>query len=459
MKRIISILLLCLFLFPLSACASAYDSPEKYVSLPALSSITVSNQTVDAQLAETLDDILENLTNEYYTPLASQNDRVKAGDRVHVSFYPDDGQGLSSDVITTLTATESDQIYVIPGSATSPEALESIVIDTQVGDVLSTKISYSEDDTDIEELIGKTITLTVKVHEIARLTVTKRHTVEVRYTAKLPNDETPLSSILPLLTGGTETVDLTDPEDSFNTVFSPDELAKQITGQRKYETTAFSLTLPKEKAADYGYDRDVTIEFEITVTKAVETPTALTDELVKEVTGGAYTKADDYIAFCREKVKENVVFNTVMSQATLKKELPQKEYEALYPENYNAALYAVVGDVGDYTEEQLTSMISQEVLDKIKQMAKENTEEELRERLILEYLFDLLDIELTDSEYDEKLTELYTTYEEQYYYMLYYYNLTTKEALAEYLGTDYLRSQFCYEKLLPVLKDEITLTD
>ncbi len=459
MKRIISLFLICLFILSLAACGSAYNKPEKYLSLPDLSSITVSNQEIDERLNEVVYDILENLTGEYYTPLVSPSERVKQGDRVHVSFYPDAGQGLSDDVITTLTAKEADKIYIIPGSASSPEALENIVVDTKVGDILSTKITYGEDDTDIEELIGKTVTLTVNVHEIARLTVTKRHTVEIKYTAKLANGETPLDSILVLLAGGNETVDLSDPEDSFNTVFTPNELAEYLIGRRKYETVVFSLTIPQEKATAYGYDRTVTLDIEATILKAVETPSALTDALVNEVTNGAYTTATDYLDFCREKLKEDAAFNAVTQTATFQKDLPQKEYNLLYTDNYNAALYAVVGDVSGYTEEQLASMLSQEVHDKIKEMAKENTEEELRERLILEYLFDLLNIKLTTEEYNEKLSELYTTYQNEYYYMLYYYNITTKEALAEYLGTDYLEAQFCYQKLLPVLKEQITFTE
>ena len=459
MKRIIALLLTCLCLVSLASCGSAYDRPKKYLSLPDLSAVTVSNQELDERLKEVTLEILDTLSGEYYTPLASSTERVKHGDRVHVSFYPDAGQGLSEDVINTLTAKESDKIYVVPGSATSPEPLENIVVDTKVGDILSTRITYTEDDTDIEELIGKTITLTVTVHEIARLTVTRRHTVEVKFTAKLANDEIPLSTILPLLEGGNETVDLADPEDSFNTVFSPEELAGQIAGCRKYETVAFSLTVPQDKATEYGYEQSVTINFEVTVLRAVETPTEMTDELITEVTAGAYTTAEAYLAFCREKLKEDAAFGAVVKAAVFKKDLPKKEYDEMYTDNYNAALYAVVGDVGGYTEEQLNAMLSDEVRTKIEDMAKENTEEELRERLILEYLFDLLKIKLTDDEYNEKLAELYKTYQNEYYYMLYYYGINDKEALAEYLGVDYLKAQFCYEKMLPVLKEQVTFTD
>lgn len=459
MKKLLSLILLILTVLTLASCGSAYNKPHKYVSLPALSEITVKNADLEAELDSVIDEILENLSGEYYIPVASLSERVKAGDRVHVSFAPDGDQGLPSDVIETLTAAEKDGIYVIPGSGSSPKPLEDIVLGTKVGDVLSVKISYTEDDTDIEELIGKTITFTVTVHEIARLTVTEQHTVELNFTAKLAGDETPMNTILKLLEGGTETVDLADPEDTFNTVFSPADILPYVKGCRKYESVSFSLTIPADKAKDYGYETDVTLDITATVQKVIETPTAMTDALANEITGGVYTKAADYIDFCREEVKATIAYNAVVKAATFTKDLPEKEYNELYPDNYNAALYAVVGDVGNYTEEQLASMIDPEVMDKIKEMARENTETELRERLVMEYLFDLLKIKLTDKEYNEQLAELYKTYENEYYYMLYYYNITTKEALAEYLGVDYLKAQFSYQKLLPLLKEQISFTD
>ena len=459
MKKLLILLLSIFLLLPITACGSAFDSPEKYVTLPALSSITVSEKAVDEELSEVIDDLLEGLTGEHFTPLDGSEETVRAGDRVQVSFAPTEGQGLSAETVKLLTANEKDRIYLIPGSDTMPKALEDAVLGKKVGDTPTAEVTYTADDTDITELIGKTVTLKLTLHKIARLTVTNQHAVKVRFTAKLAGEEIPIDQILSLLKGDVETVDLADEEDTFNTVFSSGQLAEKLVGLHKLDTTTFSLTLPKEKATEYGYDRDITLDFEATLLSATDTPSELTDLLIDEMTYGVYTDVESYLVFCRNMVKEEMALQAIMEAAEFEDDLPEKEYDEFYTENYNAALYAVVGDVSGYTPEQLGVMLSNEVLQKVQETAHENTVRELYERFVLEYLYELLDVRLTKAEYDEKLSELFASYQAEYYYMLYYYNITTKEALEGYLGKDYIEVQFRYEKLLPLLKDEITYTE
>ena len=459
MKKILLIVFTLLLILPMTACGSAFDSPEKYVTLPALSSITVSEKAVDQKLDEVVKDLLDNMTGEHFTPITSASESVKRGDRVHVSFSPAAGHGLSEETAKLLTTRKEDRLYVIPGSDTMPDALESVLIDTKVGDILSAEITYSADDTDITELVGKTVTLRIEVHGIARVTVASHHAVKVQFTAKLKNGEIPLDTILSLLQGGVETVELSDAEDTFDEVFSSTAFAPQVLGLHKLEKTAFTLTLPKEKAESYGYDRDVEIDFEVTVLSVSETPTALNDLLIEEMTYGVYTNVDAYLAFCRNMVKEELALQAIVDAAEFSEDMPEKEYDEFYTENYNAALYAVVGDVSGYTPEQLSAMLSQEVLAKVEETAHENTVRELCERFVLEYLYDELEVTLSKEEYNEKLAELFASYQAEYYYMLYYYNITTKEALEAYLGKDYIEVQFLYEKLLPMLKDHVTFIE
>lgn len=458
MKKILILILTLTLLLPLTACGSAFDKPEKYVSIPPLSLITVSEKDVDKELDSVIKDLLEDMTGEFFIPLSAKDEPVQRGDRVHVSFSPAKGQGLSDEVVKLLTTAEKDRIFVIPGSDTMPKAIEDVLVGKKVGDSVAASVSYTEDDTDVKELIGKTVTLDVAVHGIARLTVESRHAVKVKFTAKLANGETPIDLINPLLQGAVETVELSDPDDTFNEVFSSADLLPHVLGLHKLGTKAFTLTLPKAVAEFYGYDRDVDIDFEVTVMSATETPTVLTDLVVEELTYGVYTSHEDYLVFCRNMVKEELALQAIMEAATFEKDLPEEEYDEFYTENYNAALYAVVGDTSGYTPEQLSALLTADVLKKVEDTAHENTVKELYERLVLEYLYDLLDVSLTEAEYTEKLEELYASYQAEYYYMLYYYNITSKEALESYLGRDYIEVQFLYEKLLPLLKDEITYT-
>ncbi|MBQ7365320.1 MAG: hypothetical protein IJW46_06955, partial [Clostridia bacterium] len=336
-------------LLSLVSCHSAFERPQKYVSLPPLSEITVSEKDVDKELDSVVKDLLENLTGEHFTPLTSPSETVRAGDRVHVSFSPDDSVTLSEETVKLLTSKEADRLYIIPKSNTMPDALEDILIGAKVGDTLSAQVSYTEDDTDIEELIGTTVTLNVKVHAIARVTVQAHHAVKVQFTAKLADESEPIDRILSLLQGGIETVVLNDAEDTFDEVFSALELQEHLLGLHKFDTADFTLTLPKEKAVDYGYDTDVAIAFHVTVNTVSETPTALTDLLVDEMTYGAYTSVDSYLTFCRNMVKEELALQAIMDAAEFAEDMPEKEYDAFYTENYNAALYSVVGDVSGYT--------------------------------------------------------------------------------------------------------------
>lgn len=457
--KIIALILTLAALLSLASCGSAFDKPEKYVTMPPLSEITVSSQDIEKELETVVKDLLDNMTGEHFTPLVSPSETVRAGDRVHISLSPDSSAGLSEETRKLLTSEKNDRLYVIPKSGTMPAALEDILVGAKVGDTLSAHVSYTEDDTDIKELIGKTVALNVTVHEIGRVTVRADHAVKVKFTAKLSDGTEPVDTILKLLQGGIETVDLADTDDTFNEVFSATALREYVVGLHKLDETDFTLSMPSDVAAGYGYDRDVSIDFHLTVMSVSETPTELTDRLVDEMTYGVYTSVDSYMTFCRNMVKEELALQAIMKAATFAEEMPQKEYDEFYTENYNSALYSVVGDVSGYTPEELTAMLSQDVLDRVEDTAHQNTVNELCERFALEYLYELLDVSLTSDEYKEKLDELFDSYYEEYYYMLYYYNITTPEALEAYLGKEYLEVQFLYEKLLPMLKDVITYTE
>ena len=150
---------------------------------------------------------------------------------------------------------------------------------------------------------------------------------------------------------------------------------------------------------------------------------------------------------------------SLASKATFSDKLPKKEYEKLYEENYNEALYDYIGYGYDYSTEEMAAMLTEEVLAKIEVTADENTVAELRERLLLEYLYDLLDLSLTEDEYTSALNDLYKTYQIEYSYMLYYYGINKASDLEDYLGKDYLEVQFLYEKLLPLLAEKIQFVD
>lgn len=462
MKKIIPLLLLLLLLLPtLTACKkSAFDHPEDYVSLPPFSEIIVTGAEVDKAMKELEDEILEKLTGEYFTPITDRNETIRRGDKATIRYTgrPTSSASLSKEAEAALNSGEKDFDLVI-GSGTLPEKVENALLDKKAGEKVTVKVTYTEDDTDIKDLIDREVELTIDIRSIARLSVTPRHVVKLQFSASLPEGMEPTKEIKKLLDGGVETIDLADEEDSFDTVFTPAELTPHLVGHGKYDKIEFTLTLDRERASKYGYDSELPIVFSVEIREAKEEPETLTDALVAESTGGAYTTVADYRVFCLNMVKEELALQAVSHAAVYTEDLPKKEYDAFYEENYNAALYSILGDVSGYTAEQLAAMMSEEVANKINETAHNNTLIELRERLLLEYLFDHFNLSLTKAEYNAKLKELFELYQTNNYYMLVYYGIDTPEKLEDFIGREYAEVQFLYERLMPLIKESVTFTD
>ena len=462
MKRILSLLLALLLLTSvLVSCKedpSPFDTPEKYITAPDLSTITVKNSEVEESYQNVMKDLLEDMTGEHFQKLAERDAVVQKGDKVHISYKgtaKDPSITLSDTALAAINALESDRVFVIPGAGEVSTAIEDILIGSKTGSELSVSVTYTEDDTDIDELVGKEVVFVIKVHSISRLTVSSRHAVKLKYTAKLADGSVPLDTIVKLLAGGVETVDLADKEDTFNEAFPVSEISALLIGKHKYDKLSFTLTLPAEKAEKYGYSTDVTIAFEATITEAIETPALLTDEMVTNVTEGQMNTVAEYEAYCRNMVKEQLALAAVADATVYNDDYPKDLYNEFYEENYNEAMYNYSGSYTDLSVEELKNLLTEELLNTIETAARESTISELRERFLFEYYFDYFDLKLTKEEYEKELNELYNIYYTQHYYALVHYGISNVKDFEEYFGKEYLEVQFLYEKLPPLLKDAI----
>ena len=119
MKRTLS-LLLALFLFTISlvSCGedpSPFDTPEKYVTVPDLSTVKVKNSDIQKSYTEVMQDLLEDMTGEHFQRLSDKNALVRVGDKVHISYT---GTAKNSDItlsetaLAAINALESDRIFV-----------------------------------------------------------------------------------------------------------------------------------------------------------------------------------------------------------------------------------------------------------------------------------------------------------------------------------------------------------
>ena len=462
MKRTLSLLfLLLLFTGLFVSCgkgSSPFDHPEKYITAPDLSTIKVKNSDVEASYQDVMQDLLEDMTGEHFQKLAERNAVVQIGDKVHISYTGtprNTNVTLSETATQAINAIQSDRVFVIPGAGEVSKAIEDILIGAKIGSELSVSVTYTENDTDIEDLIGQDINFVIKVHSISRLTVSSRHAVKLKYTAKLADGSAPLDTIAKLLEGGVETVDLSDAEDTFDEAFSVSEIHSLLIGKHKYDSFSFTLTLPAEKAQKYGYNSDVAIDFEATVNEAVETPTLLTDEMVESVTEGQFTTAAEYENYCRNQVKEQLALAAVAEAVTYNDDFPKDLYNEFYEENCREAAINYLDTSTEMTVEEIKSLLPESVLTVI----ESDTISELRERFLFEYYFDYFDLKLTDAEYQSELEELYKLYQTEYYYALIYYNITNLQDFETYFGKEYLEVQFLYEKLPPLLRDAVQYID
>ncbi len=466
MKRLLSLLLAALLLTAtLVSCGedpSPFDNPGKYVTPPDLSTVKVKNSEVEKSYQNVMQELLEDMTGEHFQKLAERDAIVQKGDKVHISYKgtaKDTSITLSDTAHAAINALESDRVFVILGAGEVSTAIEDILIGSKTGSELSVSVTYTENDTDIDELVGKEVVFVIKVHSISRMTVSSRHAVKLKFTAKLADESVPLDTILTLLQGGVETVDLADKEDTFDEAFSVSEISSLLIGKHKYDKLSFTLTLPAEKAEKYGYHTDVAIAFDATITEAIETPALLTDEMVTNVTEGQMNTVAEYEAYCRNMVKEQLALAAVADAATYNDDFPKDLYNEFYEENYNEAMYDYSGSYTDLSVEELKNLLTEELLNTIETAAHESTISELRERFLFEYYFDYFDLTLTKEEYESELNELYNIYQTQYYYALIHYGISDVKDFEEFFGKEYLEVQFLYEKLPPLLKDAIQFVD
>lgn len=446
------LLLLCLLAAFLTGCGSAYDHPEKYVSLPPLSEITLSLADLEKEYDETVAEILASASVTPYEPMPAGT-LCQAGDLVEISFRgvcPE--TALSAATLAALTQTEPAAFTL--GNEELPTFLETPLLSHAAGETLTFSHTYREDETDLEELFGKTVDFTLTLHSIKRAFVKENATLDLQYTVSAETEEN--DALSAILAGGLETVELFDPDDFFDAVFPNAALYEALAGAAVGETRVFSLTMPASAAQKYHIPAETLFTFHVTLRAVAIKPSALTDEFVADYTNGALTTVEAFRAKALAMIREDMAFGALTNAAQYAETLPKKEYEAYYQENYQKAVAATLGSMTAPTEEELLALVGQEVYDRICQLADENTTAELRERLLLEYLFDTLPVSLTEEEYTAMLSDLFNTYIETNYLLLIMNNIGTPAALESYLGRSYLEVQFLYEKALPLLTEQVT---
>lgn len=462
MKKILSLCLVFLLLLGMTACQngettvppeSAYDHPERFVSLPPLDSLSVSACTLEQEYNELVVEILSSISQELFVPLTDTP--CRAGDRVFLTYHGVCGDELPEATQKALTVTEP--VSFVLGEESLPSFMEEGILGQCTGGTVTLTHTYTEEETDLAGLAGKTVQFTLNISEVGRVSVGETSLLEVEYTVTTEEEKTP--KLAALLAGGRETVELADPEDTFDGVFSNASFKEAMLGASKYETRNFSLPIPEKEALALGCTPGALFHFSVRLLSAKEKPGALTDDLVASYTNGAMKTLEEFRTTSMKMLKEDLAFGAVTDAAVFGKDLPQAEYDEFYGANYNEAMAKVVGDVSSLSAAELAAILTDEVYARVEELAHENTVAELRERLLLEYLYDTLPVAMSEEEYTEQLNALFHTYQTTGQVMLIMYGITDAKGLEEFIGRDYLEVQFLYEKMLPILAERLTVTD
>ena len=177
---------------------SAYSNPKKYVSVPNLSELTISQAEIDKEKKEQIDSLLDSNRKEDYKKV---DDTAKKGDRVTITYEgkpTDSSKTLSEDTLKGMKTGKdkngkdvtydlilgSDSFigeYTKDGKVTH-KGFEDQIIEknAKAGDKFDILVKFP-DDYGTAELKSVEVTFTVTVKEVARLTVDNDTLIEVGY--------------------------------------------------------------------------------------------------------------------------------------------------------------------------------------------------------------------------------------------------------------------------------------
>ena len=252
----------------------------------------------------------------------------------------------------------------------------------------------------------------------------------------------------------------------FSTIYDLTDLDPELfLGMNLYNKIAFALTVTadmvKANSSFKAYEgRDVYFTFELTKTTIVP---EWTDDIVKKYTSEEYKTTKDYEVELTKSAVSTLAFEAIVDATTVTS-YPDDELEEYYNEAVDSLVISALQEadptftrLSDYTQKEIDALISEKEYDAIWKQAIVTAKSNLKERLVIESLFNILNIKLSKAEYNERLNEEYTT--NFYYYYYYYFGTSfTKSQLENMFGKEYFELQFKYADLLDLLTvDTITV--
>jgi hypothetical protein len=228
---------------------------------------------------------------------------------------------------------------------------------------------------------------------------------------------------------------------------------EQLIGAKKGDQLQILVTFPDDytdSSLDCTDLQGQRVLFEVIVQEVYAgTVPELTDALIVKYTSSQYSSVQEYQDFVCDYYRSVLSCSAIFDALTVSSYPTDERNEAAV--NY---LYSIASDLygssSSLTEDQVAELYNQYADE-----AYAYAEEAVGERLKLEYLFDLCQITLTQSEYEQYLQSDYSSNYLNYYI---YYGIASQNDLESTMGKSNLILQYMYEKLLDQTADLITFT-
>lgn len=498
---------------------SAYNNPEKYITVPEKGSVVLNQSDIDSEYAEQLNTILNKYRETEYTEITDENETVLDGDKVNIDYTGragEDGLELTETQLKNMAATGYDLVigsnsFVSAYESKDDESknnkgFEEQLIGHKAGETFDITVTFPDDYSNDETLEGKVIIFSITINTISRAYANDDSTITVDYTftEKTEKDEdtddteseedtsepvaqsdeeetvddTDESTDTEETEGTEEETEETEKEEiaDLSDVFVDDSFEIDYTAEIDEDETFNDLfkiadyaEIFKGKALGYEYSFDYTVPEDVgddytdyigrtvTVTLTLSNATHL-PELTDELVADYTSEEYTTVADFDEYLRQSILADLAYDailEATVVKEYPKSERNKVYKNYVDQLVYKTVG--AD------PSTMTQSDLDAI---LTDDVYQEIYAEAATETLSALkerLVLEYLLDYFDITLTnkEYKTQLSEMYqanspYYYL-YYQIYSESSLEAYFGKDNLKLQFKATKLMEVIADYVTV--
>lgn len=514
-RKFISVTAALLAATMLAGC-SAYSNPEKYVTLPALSEITVSQAEINTKKQEQIDSLLSQNRKSDYKEVA---EAAKKGDQVKIDY---EGKPTNKDLTLTeetLKGMKAEGYELVLGSDSfigayskdgkeTHKGFEDQLIGAKAGETVKVLVKFP-DKYNTAALQGVEVEFTVTVHTVSRLTVDDDTLIEVGYeftAPKLELDKDDNSTNENATSGGSDneasadgtttssssdkTPDLDDDEEDadkaefadlfkagkfsidyakdadetkFNTIFKVADYRDQFKGANLYQEFTVEYTIPKDVDSKFKDFAEKTITITFTVNSATILP-EWNDELIKEISGETYTNVAAYEEALLKDIKIDLALAAV-EKAAVYNGYPKSEAKKLYEEYVTQMVESKIGQsLDNISSSELKKLITEAEYEQIYASAAAQAVAAVKSRMLIEYLCKELNIKLSGKEYKEQMEKTFKDYQADtsmmyYYYQYYGVMFTTADDMETYFGKDSMELQFKTNKMSEELIKVIKIVD